>query len=213
VPPVSPELIYSNTERGFALCSQRSLTRSRYYVQCELTDKVENWSDDAFWAELRLRLDDEGRDKLITGPSIEKSIAPLRSFVAEPMRFGQLFLAGDAAHRRQRPESGRRRRQGALQRPDRVLQRPHQHRHRQLLPTLPRPSLARRALFVVVHVPHAPLSRPRRIRPKNPRSRVGVPDPLERSVNGFGGKLRGAAAGLWAVSAWFFVDSINGFRQ
>jgi p-hydroxybenzoate 3-monooxygenase len=98
VPPVSPELIYSNTERGFALCSQRSLTRSRYYVQCELTDKVENWSDDAFWAELRLRLDDEGRDKLITGPSIEKSIAPLRSFVAEPMRFGQLFLAGDAAH-------------------------------------------------------------------------------------------------------------------
>jgi p-hydroxybenzoate 3-monooxygenase len=98
VPPVDHELIYANSPRGFALCSMRSMTRSRYYVQCTTDDKVENWSDDAFWAELRLRLDDEARDKLITGPSIEKSIAPLRSFVAEPMRFGALFLAGDAAH-------------------------------------------------------------------------------------------------------------------
>ena len=98
VPPVSHELIYANTERGFALCSQRSLTRSRYYLQCSLSDSVENWSDDAFWAELRNRLDDEARERLVTGPSIEKSIAPLRSFVAEPMRFGSLFLAGDAAH-------------------------------------------------------------------------------------------------------------------
>ncbi|MEO7941224.1 MAG: 4-hydroxybenzoate 3-monooxygenase, partial [Burkholderiaceae bacterium] len=98
VPPVSHELIYANTERGFALCSMRSLTRSRYYVQCDLSDKVEQWSDDAFWDELRLRLDPEARDRLVTGPSIEKSIAPLRSFVAEPMRFGRLFLAGDAAH-------------------------------------------------------------------------------------------------------------------
>jgi p-hydroxybenzoate 3-monooxygenase len=98
VPPVSHELIYANTERGFALCSMRSETRSRYYIQCPLTDKVENWSDEAFWAELRNRLDPQARDQLITGPSIEKSIAPLRSFVAEPMRFGRLFLAGDAAH-------------------------------------------------------------------------------------------------------------------
>jgi p-hydroxybenzoate 3-monooxygenase len=98
VPPVDHELIYANSPRGFALCSMRSATRSRYYVQCTTDDKVENWSDDAFWAELRLRLDDEARDKLVTGPSIEKSIAPLRSFVAEPMRFGRLFLAGDAAH-------------------------------------------------------------------------------------------------------------------
>ena len=97
-PPVSPELIYSNHERGFALCSMRSTTRSRYYVQCSLDDHVERWSDDAFWAELRLRLDDEAAQRLVTGPSIEKSIAPLRSFVAEPMRFGRLFLAGDAAH-------------------------------------------------------------------------------------------------------------------
>lgn len=98
VPPLSEELIYANTERGFALCSQRSLTRSRYYLQCDLSDNVESWSDDAFWAELRKRLDEEACDRLVTGPSIEKSIAPLRSFIAEPMRFGRLFLAGDAAH-------------------------------------------------------------------------------------------------------------------
>jgi p-hydroxybenzoate 3-monooxygenase len=97
-PPVHHELIYANTSRGFALCSQRSATRSRYYLQVPLTDKVEAWSDAAFWQELRLRLDPEARETLVTGPSIEKSIAPLRSFVTEPMRFGRLFLAGDAAH-------------------------------------------------------------------------------------------------------------------
>jgi p-hydroxybenzoate 3-monooxygenase len=96
--PVSHELIYANHERGFALCSMRSMTLSRYYVQCPLDDKVEQWSDDAFWDELRRRLDPAAAESLITGPSIEKSIAPLRSFVAEPMRFGRLFLAGDAAH-------------------------------------------------------------------------------------------------------------------
>jgi p-hydroxybenzoate 3-monooxygenase len=97
-PPVHEELIYANSPRGFALCSQRSPTRSRYYLQVPLTDKVEDWSDEAFWQELRLRLDPEARAKLVTGPSIEKSIAPLRSFVTEPMRFGRMFLAGDAAH-------------------------------------------------------------------------------------------------------------------
>jgi p-hydroxybenzoate 3-monooxygenase len=97
-PPVHEELIYANSPRGFALCSQRSQTRSRYYLQVPLTDKVEDWSDEAFWQELRLRLDPEARAKLVTGPSIEKSIAPLRSFVTEPMRFGRMFLAGDAAH-------------------------------------------------------------------------------------------------------------------
>jgi len=97
-PPVSPELVYSNHERGFALCSMRSPTRTRYYIQCPLEDKVEQWSDDAFWDELRRRLDSEAAESMVTGPSIEKSIAPLRSFVAEPMRFGRLFLAGDAAH-------------------------------------------------------------------------------------------------------------------
>ena len=98
VPPVAEELIYVQSDRGFALCSMRSNTRSRYYLQVPLTDKVENWSDEQFWEELKNRLDPESREKLVTGPSIEKSIAPLRSFVTEPMRFGKMFLAGDAAH-------------------------------------------------------------------------------------------------------------------
>jgi p-hydroxybenzoate 3-monooxygenase len=97
-PPVSDELIYVNHERGFALCSMRSRTRSRCYVQCSLAEDVDQWPDDRFWEELRERLDSRTAEALVTGPSIEKSIAPLRSFVAEPMRFGSLFLAGDAAH-------------------------------------------------------------------------------------------------------------------
>ena len=96
--PVSPELIYAKHERGFALCSLRSQVLSRYYIQVPLSDKVEEWSDEAFWDELRRRLPEEVSQRMITGPSIEKSIAPLRSFVAEPMRHGRLFLAGDAAH-------------------------------------------------------------------------------------------------------------------
>ena len=96
--PVAEEVVYANTARGFALCSMRSMTRSRYYIQCDADDKVENWSDDAFWDEFRLRLPPDMAEALETGPSIEKSIAPLRSFVAEPMRFGRLMLAGDAAH-------------------------------------------------------------------------------------------------------------------
>jgi p-hydroxybenzoate 3-monooxygenase len=97
-PPVSDELVYVNSPRGFALCSMRSRTRSRYYLQVALTDRLEDWTDDAFWQELELRLDDKGREQLVTAPSIETSIAPLRSFVAEPLRFGRLFLAGDAGH-------------------------------------------------------------------------------------------------------------------
>jgi p-hydroxybenzoate 3-monooxygenase len=96
--PVSPELVYAKHERGFALCSLRSQVLSRYYIQVPLTDTVEDWSDEAFWEELKRRLPKEVADKLVTGDSIEKSIAPLRSFVAEPMRYGNLFLAGDAAH-------------------------------------------------------------------------------------------------------------------
>ncbi len=97
-PPVSDELIYINSPRGFALCSMRSRTRSRYYLQVPLTERLEHWSDAAFWEELRQRLDEEGRERLQTNESLEKSIAPLRSFVAEPLRFGRLFLAGDAGH-------------------------------------------------------------------------------------------------------------------
>jgi len=98
VHPVAEELVYANHERGFALCSMRSHDRVRYYVQCPLDDKVEQWSDDRFWGELAQRLPAEYASRMQTGPSIEKSIAPLRSFVAEPMRFGRLLLAGDAAH-------------------------------------------------------------------------------------------------------------------
>lgn len=97
-PPVSDELLYAHTARGFALCSQRSATRSRYYLQVPLIEKVQNWSDGRFWQELQMRLDAQGRERLVTGPSLEKSMTPLRSFVSEPMRFGRLFLAGDAAH-------------------------------------------------------------------------------------------------------------------
>ncbi len=98
VPPVSDELIYNNHERGFTLCSMRSTTLSRYYVQCSLSDKVEDWSETRFWDELRRRLPERFADAVTTGPALEMSIAPLRSFVCEPMRFGRLFLAGDAAH-------------------------------------------------------------------------------------------------------------------
>ena len=97
-PPIAEELIYANHERGFALCSKRNLGLSRYYVQCPLSDTVDDWSDDRFWEELVRRLPPEPVEDLVTGPSIEKSIAPLRSFVSEPLRHGRLFLAGDSAH-------------------------------------------------------------------------------------------------------------------
>jgi p-hydroxybenzoate 3-monooxygenase len=97
-PPVAPELIYANHPRGFALCSMRSATRSRYYIQCDAGTDVRAWSDERFWDELRRRLPPAAAGTLQTGESLEKSIAPLRSFVAEPMRFGRMFLAGDAAH-------------------------------------------------------------------------------------------------------------------
>ena len=97
-PPVDDELIYSNSERGFALCSMRNDHLSRYYIQCPVTDSVDAWSDDAFWDELKRRIPQSAADTIVTGPSIEKSIAPLRSFVTEPMRWGRLFLCGDVAH-------------------------------------------------------------------------------------------------------------------
>ena len=97
-PPLQHELVYAGHERGFALCSMRNANLSRHYLQVPLTDRVEDWSDDAFWAELRRRLPPELAEVLVTGPSIEKSVAPLRSFISEPMRWGRLFLAGDAAH-------------------------------------------------------------------------------------------------------------------
>lgn len=97
-PPVNHELIYAHHERGFVLCSQRSTTRSRYYLQVPLTEKVEDWSDERFWEELKVRLPQDVAEKVVTGPALEKSIAPLRSYVVEPMQYGKLFLVGDAAH-------------------------------------------------------------------------------------------------------------------
>ena len=97
-PPVEDELIYASSSRGFALCSMRNEKLSRYYIQCDMEDRVEDWSDDVFWEELKRRIPAEAAAKLVTGPSIEKSIAPLRSFVCEPMQWGRLFLCGDAAH-------------------------------------------------------------------------------------------------------------------
>ncbi len=97
-PPVHDELIYAHHDRGFVLCSQRSLTRSRYYLQVPLTDKVEDWSDERFWTELKTRLPQSLGERMVTGPALEKSIAPLRSLVVEPMQYGKMFLVGDAAH-------------------------------------------------------------------------------------------------------------------
>ena len=98
VAPLHEELVYANHERGFALCSMRSRGRSRYYVQCPLEDKVDEWPDARFWDELRLRLPKRYHSRLVTGPALEKSIVPLRSLVTEPMQFGRVFLVGDAAH-------------------------------------------------------------------------------------------------------------------
>lgn len=97
-PPVSHELIYASSERGFSLCSQRSATRSRYYLQVGLDEKVEDWSDERFWEELKRRIPEDAARQLVTGPALEKSIAPLRSFVVEPLQYGRLFLVGDAGH-------------------------------------------------------------------------------------------------------------------
>ncbi|KRP58390.1 p-hydroxybenzoate 3-monooxygenase [Pseudomonas trivialis] len=97
-PPVHPELVYARHPRGFALCSMRSATRSRYYLQVPADEPVSDWSDERFWAELKKRLPAELAETLVTGPSLEKSVAPLRSFVVEPMQYGRLFLLGDAAH-------------------------------------------------------------------------------------------------------------------
>ncbi len=97
-PPMNPELIYSKNDRGFALASMRSQTRSRYYIQVPLTDTIEDWSDEAFWEEFKKRMPQSAVKNLITGPSIEKSIVPTRSFICEPLQYGNLFLVGDAGH-------------------------------------------------------------------------------------------------------------------
>ena len=198
VPPVAHELIYANHERGFALCSMRSKTRSRYYVQCSLADDVHGWSDDAFWAELKARLPADTAKHLVTGPSIEKSIAPLRSFVTEPMRFGRLFLAGDAAHIV--PPTGAKglnlaasRRGAAVARPGRALPRPRRG-HRTVFAARAGAHLEGRALLVVVHDADAQVPRERRVRREDAARRARLPVQLARRADRGGRELRRAGA-------------------
>ena len=184
-PPVSHELIYSNHARGFALCTMRSTKRSRYYVQCPLDDRVEDWSDDRFWDELKRRLDQKAADTLVTGPSIEKSIAPLRSFVAEPMRFGRMFLAGDAAHIV--PPTGAKGLNLAAsdahylaERVPRILRREVICRHRQLFSDGAEARLEGRALLLVDDPDHAQI-------PGHRRHRRALPDRRARLCRQFEG--------------------------
>ena len=187
VPPVSPHsIVYGNSARGFSLCSMRSLTRSRYYVQCPLDDKVEAWSDQRFWDELRSRLDPELAERIVTGPTLEKSIAPLRSFVA--------------GHRRQRPEPGGQRRQVFVQRLHRVLCREKCRRHRHLFAARPGPHLEGRALFLVADLADAQVPRHRRLRPAHAGSRARVPGQLHGGIHRAGRELCGAAAGSGALT-------------
>jgi p-hydroxybenzoate 3-monooxygenase len=161
-PPVSHELIYSNHPRGFALCTMRSMHRSRYYVQCPLDDHIDQWPDERFWDELKQRLDQEAVDHLVTGPSIEKSIAPLRSFVAEPMRFGRMFLAGGAADRRQRIKPRRQRCALSFASLARILRGKIFRRDRRLFGEGAGAGLESGALLLVDDVHAASLSRHRR---------------------------------------------------
>ena len=179
VPPVHHELVYAKHDRGFALCSMRSPTRSRYYLQVPLTDHVEDWSDAAFWDELRRRLPTEVADAVVTGPSFEKSIAPLRSYVAEPMRFGRLFLAGDAAHIV--PPTGAKGLNLAACDVRYLFDGLREHyressgRPRRLFRPRARPRLEGRAFLLVDDDDAAQLRRGRRLRPPHPRRRAHLP--------------------------------------
>ena len=197
-PPVSHELIYSNHARGFALCTMRSTHRSRYYVQCPLDDHIDQWPDERFWDELKRRLDQKAVDKLVTGPSIEKSIAPLRSFVAEPMRFGRMFLAGDAAHIV--PPTGAKGFNLAAsdvhylsQRFARILRRKIFRRHRRLFGKGAGAGLEGGALFLVDDDDAAQISRRGRIRRADSIGRAGISRQFEGGVGVAVGELCGVA--------------------
>ena len=195
VPPVRHELVYGKHERGFTLCSMRSRTRSRYYLQVPLTDEAENWTDDAFWDELRRRLPPEVAAAVVTGPSFEKSIAPLRSFVAEPMRFGKLFLAGDAAHIV--PPTGAKGLNLAASDVRYLFDGLREYlrgkvggRPRRLFLPGARPDLEGRALLLVDDDDAAHLRRGRRLRPPHPRRRARLHPLLGRRPHRARGKLR-----------------------
>jgi hypothetical protein len=183
VPPVHHELIYANHPRGFALCSMRSHTRSRYYVQCTLDDKVEDWSDERFWDELRRRLPPEAAEKMTTGPSIEKSIAPLRSFVAEPMRFGRRRRAYRAADRGEGAQPCSERRALPLRRASRALRREVGCGHRRLFAKGVGAGLEGGAVFGLDDLDPASLSRYRSVRPAYPGSRTRLSCRLSRGLD------------------------------
>jgi p-hydroxybenzoate 3-monooxygenase len=183
VPPANHELIYCNHERGFALASMRSPTRSRYYIQCALDDPLEAWPDDRFWDEICLRLGPEAAAGVVRGPSFEKSIAPLRSFVAEPMRHGRRRRAHRAAHRRQGTEPGGGRRRSAVGRPDRVLHPQLVRRHRQLFRPGAFAGLEGGAILLVVHQPDASVSGGRGDDAPTAGGRAGLYPPVARRAD------------------------------
>ena len=198
-PPVSQELIYVNHERGFALCSMRTPELSRYYVQCPLSDRIEDWPDERFWDELGSRLGPETSRDLVTGPALEKSIAPLRSFVAEPMRFGRLFLAGDAAHIV--PPTGAKGLNLAVsdigclsEALIRLLSHGVARWPRPLFRALPWPRVEGRALFLVDDLAPPSLSGERRVRQEAATGRTGLSGRIASGVDGAGGELCRPAA-------------------
>ena len=194
VPPADRELVYANHASGFALCSMRSPHRSRYYVQCPLDDKVEDWSDQRFWDELRRRLPAAVAEAVTIGPSFEKSIAPLRSFVAEPMRFGRLFLVGDAAHIV--PPTGAKGLNLAASDVRYLFsglrefyRREVAGRHRRLFGKGTGAGVEGGALLLVDDDGAAPLSRHRRVRPAHPGGRARLSRALAGGLDGAGRKL------------------------
>ena len=194
-PPVDLEIFYAFHERGFALCSMRSTSRSRLYVQVPLTERVEDWPDERFWAELRRRIDPDAAARIVTGPSIEKSIAPLRSFVAEPMRFGRLFLAGDAAHIV--PPTGAKGLNLAASDVHYLSQALigwyRTGSAAELDGYSGRALLEGRALLVVAHAPSAPLPRRGRVPVEDAAGRARIPGRLARRADGARRELRRAA--------------------
>ena len=198
VPPADHELIYAYHERGFALCTMRSTRRSRYYIQCGLDERLEDWPDGRFWDELKRRLPPQDAERVTTGPSFEKSIAPLRSFVAEPMRFGSMFLVGDAAHIV--PPTGAKGLNLAASDVHYLFSGLREYyadgsacRHRRLFGAGAGAGVEGDALLLVDDHDDAPVSRERTFRPQDATGRARLSGQVEGRVDGAGGELCGVA--------------------